>query len=313
MKNNVALKNRKSRNRLFIFLMLLVPLIHFFTFSIYMNIDTFVMSMQSVDRFGNRSFSGFNNFINVFNDFYLDDAYNVLKKALINSFLFFPVNEFIGLPLSVVCAYFLYKKIWGVKFFRVIFFLPSIISVVVLTMVYQFMFNSSFGPVDQILKSLGLGSLIPAGGWLGTTRTSLPLVFVYCIWSGIGYNIVLIQGAMSRVPYEVIESGTLDGIGVFKELFYVIVPMIFPTVSTMMIMGSTAVFTVFLQPMLLTGMENVNGVKTVALLIVYYTKSGAESMKIYAATIGVVMTLIGVPLILSFKWILEKVTPSVEY
>ena len=313
MDNTVVLKKRKSRNRLFIFLMLLVPLTYFFVFSIYMNVDTFVMSMQSVDRFGNRSFTGFKNFINVFNDFYLDDSYNVLKKALVNSLLFFPVNEFIGLPLSIIFAYFLYKKIWGVGFFRVVFFLPSIISVVVLTMVFQFMFNSSFGPVNQILKTFGLGSLIPAGGWLGTTQTSLPLVFLYCIWSGIGYNIVLIQGAMSRVPYEVIESGTLDGIGVFKELFYVIVPMIFPTVSTMLIMGSTAVFTIFLQPMLLTGMENVNGVKTVALLIVYYTKSGAESLKIYAATIGVIMTLIGVPIVLSFKWMLEKITPSVEY
>ena len=306
-------KKKRNRNTLFISLMLLWPLLHFFVFTIYINVDTILLSMQKVDRYGNYYFCGLDNFISLFNDFYLDSSINVLNKAFVNSLLFFPVSNLVLLPCSIVVAYFFFKKVAGTKIFRVIFFLPSIISVVVLTMVYKFMFNSSFGPVDQIFKALNLGALIPAGGWFGTPDSSLALVYFYCIWSGIGYNVVLLQGAMSRVPYEVIESGMLDGIGIFREIVSVIVPMIFPTVSTMLIMGSTAIFTVFLQPMLLTGMENVNGVKTIALLVVYYTKSGSETMKIVAATLGVFMSLIGVPLVLSFKWALEKITPSVEY
>ena len=95
-------KKKRNRNTLFISLMLLWPLLHFFVFTIYINVDTILLSMQKVDRYGNYYFCGLDNFISLFNDFYLDSSINVLNKAFVNSLLFFPVSNLVLLPCSIV-------------------------------------------------------------------------------------------------------------------------------------------------------------------------------------------------------------------
>ena len=77
------------------------------------------------------------------------------------SIYFFLLNDFVILPLSFFAAFFLYKKMPLGNVFRVLFFIPSIISVVVLTMLFSFMFDSSIGVVDSLLRAIGLERVIP--------------------------------------------------------------------------------------------------------------------------------------------------------
>jgi len=307
-----SIKKKKrliTRRGVFIFLMLAYPIAQFLVFWLYVNIDTVRLSMTYFNTTtGNTDFVGFDNYRREITDIF-NSPLNPLRPSLRNSLLLFPFNNFLLLPVSIICAYILYRKVFGYKAFRVIFFFPSIISIVVLTMVYQFMLDSTFGPFNKVLAAVGLNGLIPPDGWLGDRTLVFPVVLVYCLWAGIGYNVVLLTGAIRRIPQEIIESGRIDGIRMGQELTRIVVPLIFPTITTLFVIGTTSVFTLFLQPMLLAGVENAQA-STVALQIVLFTK-GSDLER--AATIGMMFSIVGIPVIFGIKTLLEKITPQVEY
>lgn len=298
---------RKSKNmkRVFIISMLALPILHFLIFFVYVNIDTILLSFQRFNyNNGSYQWVGMDNFNRLFRDFI---ELNHLKTALINSLLFFPVTNFITLPLSVLCAYFLYRKVPGAKIFRVIFFIPSILSIVVLTMSFQFMLDPYFGPATAWLKIFGLD---PVGGWFGNKGTVMPMIFVYCIWAGIGFNVVMLNGAISRIPQEIIESARLDGIGMWNELVKIVIPLVWPTITTLFIVGTTSVFTLFLQNMLLSNGGPSGSSQTIAYIVTGLVQNGNLTD---AAALGTVFSIIGIPIIFGIKKIMEKVGESVEY
>jgi ABC-type sugar transport system permease subunit len=118
---------------------------------------------------------------------------------------------------------------------------------------------------------------------------------------------------MQRVPTEMLESARIDGVGMVREFAQIIVPIIFPTISTLFIQGCTVVFTLFMQPMLLTSGGPNNQTMTIAYYIVNQVKSGQPKNLIDAATVGVFFSVIAIPVIFGIKWLLEKITPQVEY
>jgi|HigsolmetaAR203D_1030402.scaffolds.fasta_scaffold03279_5 ABC-type sugar transport systems, permease components len=295
-----------AKRRWFIFLMLLFPLLHFLVFFVYINANTVVMSFQRLNFMDNSvSFVGLDQYRAIFRDL---ERSPVLGKAIVNSLLFIPVTNFILLPLSIVAGYFLYKKVWGSGWFRAVFFLPSILSIVILTMVFSFMFDSTFGVVNDLLRLVGLEHWQRA--WFGDPDTAMPMVFLYCIWAGIGFNVILLHGAISRIPTEIIEYGQLEGISMTRELWQVIVPMIWPTITTLFVLGSTSAFTIFLQPQLLTNGGPNGSSYTIALYVLEQVR--ASNLE-YAAAVGVFFSLIGVAVVMLFRFIMEKIGSSVEF
>jgi ABC-type sugar transport system permease subunit len=297
--------------KIFIISMIIYPIIHFLVFWLYVNIDSIIMAFQDFNYFEEKEiFVGLENF-----KWALDELYGLGKPDLINciknSVLLFLSNNFVILPISIFCAYIFYKKVPGHKIFKVIFFLPNIISVVVLTLAFSFMFNTSFGPVNELLKWIGLESLIPANGWFSDKNTAFIMVLIYCLWAGIGYNVVLLSGAIGRIPEEVIESGKLDGIGMWRELFVIVVPLIFPTITTLFVTGVTVIFTLFLQPMLLTGGGPFNHISGTISLFIVELVNASDLYK--AAAVGLLFSLVGIPLVQIVKFIFERISPDVEY
>ena len=235
--------------KIFVATMLAYPILHFLIFWVYINFNTVLKSFQGFSyKTGDEVFVGMTNYLNFFKAFAAESGQ--LKHAVINSLLFFVFNNFILLPISMVCAYLLFKKVYLEKAFRIIFFLPNIISVVVLTMVFYFMFHNEFGPLYSIMNGVGLK--MPENGFFGTEGVALIMIFVYCLWAGIGYNVLLLSGTIARIPTEIFEAGKIDGIGMMREFVQMVVPLIFSTVSTLFVTGSMVMFTLFLQPMLLT-------------------------------------------------------------
>ena len=304
-------KKMPLKRKIFIVSMIIYPIVHFLVFWLYVNFNSIIMAFQEFNYFEEKEvFVWLDNF-----DWALDQLYRLgkpdLVNCIVNSVLLFVSNNFVILPISIFCAYIFYKKLPLGGFFKVVFFLPNIISVVVLTLAFSFMFNTSFGPVNEVLNWLGLGQLIPANGWLSDKDTAFPMILFYCLWAGIGYNVVLISGAIGRIPEEVIESGKLDGIGMWRELFVIVIPLIFPTITTLFVTGVTVIFTLFLQPMLLTAggpFSHISG--TISLFIVELVNAG-DLYKASAA--GLLFSLVGVPLVLLIKFLLERISPDVEY
>lgn len=308
VKQKKAFLNNHTKKNIFIVSMLAFSVIQFLIFWVFVNFDTVLLTFRSFNfNTGKYDWIGFDNYKRIFFD---RTNWPLLRKIILNSVLFFPVTNFILLPLSIVAAYILYKKIWGSGFFRVTFFLPSIISIVVLTMAFSFMFDTEFGVMNSIIKGIGLGKIIPEAGWFGDAKTALPMIFLYCIWAGVGMNVVLLSGAISRIPQDIIEYSKIDGIGMWHGLVKIIIPLIWPTISTLFVVGSTAVFTLFLQPMMLTKGGPDNFSNTIGLFVVQQVRAGYFEL---AATVGLSFSVIGIVIIQLIKLMMDKIGQTVEY
>lgn len=189
-------KKINYKRGIFILAMIIVPLINFLLFYLYVNIDSILLAFRQEK--GGELFFTWDNFKMMFQEF--SGGINSDKSILLalkNTMVFFSTSLLVILPLTVFVAYFIYKKIPGYKFFRVVFFLPSIISSVVLTMLFANIVGVN-GPVASLMqKILGL-ERVPE--LLGQDEYALGTIVVYCIWTGFGTNLILLNGAMARIP-----------------------------------------------------------------------------------------------------------------
>ena len=310
----VARKKKKDISRIFFVVALMfVPIVHFLIFTIYINLDTIVLSFQHRNMNGKYVFN--DNLFKNYTDFFriATTSYSTFPTAVKNSLMYFALNDVVIVPLSVILTYFLYKKIFAHQVFRVVFYLPCIISMSVMIMAYRFMFDSSFGVVNPLLELLGLEKWIPYEfGWFGTKNTANGVIIGYCIWAGLGGNFILLASAMQRIPEELVEAGKIDGLGFFRELWSITIPLIGTTLATLYMMGTTVIFTFFLQVKLLTNGNPNGSTGTIMLYIVESIKSDTNDLT-GSATIGMIIAVVGTPLVLLTRFIVDKVFPSYEY
>lgn len=307
-----SLKRNKLKEKGFIFSLLALPVANFLVFWVYVNARTIWLTFLNYNVMtGNYEWYGLTRFVDFFNKMVLGEDV-ALFNAMLNSVKSVGLNLFIILPLALFSSYAFYKKVPGERTFRVLFFFPSMISIVILTMEYKYMFHADFGPISLMCEKLF--NWTP--GWFNTEEPyAWPLVWIFCVWAGLGSNVILISGAMMRIPREIIESGKIDGLTYWREFFSVVLPLIMPTVSTFILTGIMGMFGFMTQPMLLlpTGSEGKN--LTVALHIYNLINSsgGAEGSMINAATIGLVFSVIGAPVVFLAKFLVDKFTPDVSF
>ena len=304
-------KKRKSPigkgKTLFLVVMMVVPLLHWLVFWLYVNMSSIALAFRN--NAGDWTLNNFDIFFEA-----LTTAGRDMNVAIKNTLYYFSVNIFICLPASFIIAYFIYKKIFAYKVFRVIFYLPGIISAIVLTMVYK-QFIMPDGPLDTICRKL-FNTQLPRAGLLGQSSTATNTIVAYCLWTGLMGSFMVLGGSMARIPNEVVEAATLEGCGPFREMVSITLPMIWPTISTLIIVTMTGLFTAS-GPMLTL----VNGkfdTWTISFWIFYKVNGdtaggvpGGQYNLVSAA--GLFFTAIAVPVILFFRWIIEKKIPSVEY
>lgn len=307
-KKTASMATRKTQKRIFIFAMLFLPIVHWLVNWIYINGSSILMAFQ--DDFGNFTLS---NFPEVYDMIFNAERNNALRNALINSVKSFFFSEFIGVPISLVVSYFLYKKIWGYKVFRTIFYFPHIISSIVLVLAVKQLL-SPLGPISALFENTS--HPLPEEGLLHTEATAMPTIIAYSIWTGACGN-VLFYSAMSRVPPELIEAGKIDGLSLMKELIYVILPLIWPTFSTTLILDLTNILNAG-GPVLLFGVRDVI-LKANCYTLPYWFFSkvydgGVSGLGSYGvmSCAGLCFTVISVPFTLIIRHLLNKV-PTAEY
>ena len=182
---NVQVLNKKKKKKinvrraLFIAGMLAIPLIQFGIFFVYVNINSILLTFRVVDPITGTYGWGLDNYQDFF---YRFTEYPDYKDAIFNS-LMFGLNDLLLVLISLVLAYFFFKRIPGTQFFRIIFFLPSIISIVIYTMAYSLMFKAGSGPINVLITSLGGEE----PDWLLDENLARMLVMIYCLWVGTGY------------------------------------------------------------------------------------------------------------------------------
>lgn len=308
MGNQRLHKKADWKKGLFIFGFLLIPLIHFAVFTLYVNISALVMAFQRYDGATNTiSWDLTYNFALFFRN--LTSSNDMYRKMLLNSVLYFPVVDFIMLPLSVISAYFLFRKIKFSKVFRFIFFLPNIIPIVVLSIAFRNMWDPSFGPVNLLLHNVFGVPQENLPAWLLDPDYAMGMLYFYAVWAGIGYNVILLNGAMQRIPPEIFESARMDGIGSWREIWSIVVPLTWSTISTLFVTGAMVVFTQTLHPLVVTPNQGTSETWTIGLVILQATEGGQQY---YAAAMGVLCVLIGVPLVQLLRKGIDKIYDTVE-
>ncbi len=312
-KSKVGLGGFRKGQLRFIWLWLVIPILSWLVFFLYVNMSSFVQAFQ--DRFtGAFTFDNFKIFWNSLIGRELSPAGNV-SIAVKNTAKFFLLGLFVGLPLQLLVAYFLFKKVAGYKIFRIIFYFPVIISSVAMTGVFK-EFIATTGPLGTICKWFGIS--LPQSGLLGTSDTVVQTVMFYSVWTAMGLHMLLLCGAMARIPLEVLESGRLDGVGAAREFFSLILPLIWPTLSTIIVLQFTGILNSSGEIMLLVG-DNQSftlGAHTLAHWIFSMVYSGGNHMQGQYSLVsagGLTLTLITLPVILFVRWLLLEKIPSVEY
>ena len=309
----------KTKRTVFIIAFLALSLIHFAIFWCYINFDTIRLTFFKV-TYGEETFVGFDNYAVL-----LRNIFGGRDKAAAtefwNSFHAVGINLII-LPISIVVAYCFYKKVYGYSFYRIIFYLPSIISIVVLAAAFREMFrqyNDGFttitGPVAQLLSALGINKQ-----WLATdvdTNVKWPLIYLFAILNGMGANVILITSAMNRIPKEISEASRLDGCGFFREMTHVTIPLIMPTITTWVMMIFAAVYSFFMQPMLIldynTGVDNMFSTTPMQIFNLVADAGFDQQKLITAACLGIILTMVVLPINLILRAILTRFTAEVSY
>lgn len=301
------------KTSVFVYSLIFWPLVHFAIFYVYMNIDTVAMTFQG---FSVREMDyvpvGFKNYIDIYKWLFLDNPNDNLRYALGNGISIVLFQDFVMIPISLFFGYICYKKVpWG-GFFKVVFFLPNIVSIVVLAMVFKLAFDPNLGVIQPLLNALGLGHITPEHGWFASDSTAWGMNLLYCLWAGIGYNMILFIGGFNRVPLELSESAQLDGAGFFREFFSISIPLVSTTVATLVTLATSSVLTFYIQPMMLTNGGPLGHTYTIMYIIFERVKTGKTGLNI-AATIGVAFSLVFVPIVYGIKRLMEHLFPAVEY
>lgn len=179
-------------------------------------LQIFYYSLTDWNGATNASFIGLDNFINIFKN---PDFYTVLKNNLIILLLGVPLWTIFPLIIAMI----LYEEIKGSKFFKTVYFFPSVLSIVIVGTLFKTFFGY-IGPVNTILKSLGMEQL--AIEWFAQGSTSLPIVVLAVNWAGFGSAVLIYLAAMSAINTSTLEAGELDGAGWWQKSIYITLPSI---------------------------------------------------------------------------------------
>ena len=134
-------------------------------------------------------------------------------------------------------------------------------------------------------------------------------ILIYCIWTGFGTNLILMTGAMARIPEDVLEAGQLDGVSWLRELVSIIVPLIWPTFTTLIVLTFVGIFTAS-GPILLFAKDE-PAASTISYFIFKSVKFSGETN--FPAAVGLFFTVISVPIIIGIKKLMERWQDAIEY
>ena len=215
-KEKSAIASRERKRLIFYILMLIFPLFNFAVFYVYVNLGMFELAFTKYDLTSAGfvgHFAWFDNFTYIFN-------FMSTKMEMVTLSMSFYAFTLCMMPIAVIFSYYIYKGYPAANFFRVILYLPSIMSGIVMTFLYRMLFEFVF-----------------------KTPLSIPAILFYNVWASFGMNMIMYIGAMCGINTSIPESANLDGATAIQEFWFITIPMIFPTIRTFLVMGIVHLFT----------------------------------------------------------------------
>lgn len=229
-----SIATRKRGDILFYAILVVFPLLQFSIFYIGANFNSFLLAFQEYNPLTDKYvLVGWKNFQTLWDLLCLKNSQ--LQNAFITSWVVYGLG-LLKLPLNLFVPYYIYKKQFGSEFFKVILFLPSILSTMVMALLYQTFVDTALVEIfDSVFKME-----IPALVYESETR--FWAIYIFHFITGFGTSVLMYTGAMNRIPESVVEAAELDGVGSVREFFSITLPLIAPTVVTLFLLDFTGIF-----------------------------------------------------------------------
>lgn len=224
--------NKMYSNKWYIIIFLLPALILFCGVLIAPIGASGYFSFFDWNGFTEKTYIGFSNYKELFTS----DSIGFMK-ALGNSLLLAVLSVFLQLPLALALALVLGKKIKGERAFLSVYFMPVLISTVVIGQLWLKIYNPDYGVLNVALRAVGLDNLTHI--WLGEKATALGAVFVPILWQYVGYHMLLLYAGVKSVPPELREAAMLDGATDGQVNRYIVLPYIKPIIKISVIFAVT--------------------------------------------------------------------------
>lgn len=308
----------KGQRLTFYILMFLPVLIQFSIFYIYLNFNSILLAFEeytvNINGLGHIvKFAGFENFKIAF-DFF---ASKQSGKMILNSLILYLVNLVIVTTLAIFFSYYMAKKYPFSGTFRVILYLPTIVSGAVMGILYKYIVTDVYsGLVLQATGSAALGLLDQSA------KSEYFTILFFNVWTAFGGNVMIYTSTMSSIDESVIESARLEGVNTMQELFYIYIPLIYPTLTTFIVTGMTAIFTNQMSLYTFYG-QNGSNFSTDVFGYYFYRLVKSSSVDLYKkvtpmssypelSALGLIITFILAPITLLTRYLMVKLGPSVE-
>ena len=232
--------NQKRTNNILGYAFISPWLIGFIVFTAGPMIASLILSFTRYDGRNPAEFIGFSNFTGLFHDKYVWNSLKVTFKF-----------AFLSIPIGIVCgfllAYMLNMNVPGMKGWRTLYYLPSLISGVVVAMLWRGLFDDQYGVINFLIRQFG-GS---APKWLLDPKYTLYCFLFLSVW-GCGGGMIIYLSGLQGIPTELYEAAELDGCNRWQQLWHVTIPQMTPILFYQLIMGIIGTFQYFAEPMVLT-------------------------------------------------------------
>lgn len=306
--------NKKRKRLLFYTCMMALPVTQVLIFYFGVNLNSLLLAFQKYDvNTGTMQFAFLENFKRVFTG----DNGNATSEILYgirNSLLAYFIGLAASLGLGVPFANAIYKRVPGSGLFKVILYLPQVLSLVVMSIIYM---NFTEEAVPQLLNDLFHIKI--ASGPLSARQPSAIFagIMFFNVFMGFGTNMLMYTGAMSSVSPSTKEAAKVDGANAWQEFIHVTVPSVWPTMCTLITVGIAGIF---VNQLNLFTFYNTGATVQVSSLGYYIYKATYRANQAanpnlqfpYLSAFGIIMTLFAAPLTLGMRKLLEKVGPRPE-
>lgn len=255
------------------FLLSIPYIVHLTIFFVYPVAFSLIIVFHRWDVVTPMEFVGIKNFIRIFSD-------EVFLQSILNTGIFLVLH----IPLQIIIALFfavqLNEKIRLRGLFRTLYFLPVVVSGVVVTILFQQLFSYDTGILNLFLNKIG----IPRIPWLVSEYWAMPSIALMATWKNVGLYVILFLSGLQSIPKELYEAADLDGANSIQKFFKITLPMLNPTVVTVVVLSIIGGFSLFIEPYVLTGGGPMNS--TLSAMLYIYNQAFSFGHMGYAATMG---------------------------
>jgi raffinose/stachyose/melibiose transport system permease protein len=167
----------------------------------------------------------------------------VFRQSLVNSLILAAASIFIQLPIAFILALILSNGVKFEKLFRTVYFIPVILSSMVIAQLWLRIFNADYGLLNSFLKAVGLGKL--AQPWMANTSTAFTCTVIPAIWQYVGQYILIMYAGMKAISEELYEAATIDGANGWQTMTRITIPLLSPVIKVCIIFSLTGSFKSF--------------------------------------------------------------------